>query len=296
MNQRMLGRLAKGAIAVLLAGGLAMSQAATGAAKTHDPLLAISARKAGHAGAADPSGVPMPKGNLPGWRQVYANDFTRPVPLGDFSGCAPEPTWATTFCTGLPAAERKLLWAYPPSYKDSSGHPYNPAADLSISHGELDDYLHNDEAATVVPKINRGASVMVQGAYAVRFRADAVPGYKTAFLLWPESQRWPQDGEIDFPEGDLTSIITANMHWQGGTTITSRDFYPTHATFPQWHTAVTVWTRHRCEFFLDGKVVGVSTARIPDTPMYWVLQVETHGTAVGSGHLDIDWAVVYRPS
>ncbi len=30
--------------------------------------------------------------------------------------------------------------------------------------------------------------------------------------------------------------------------------------------------------------------------MYWVLQVETKGDPVRTGHLDIDWAVAYRPS
>jgi len=240
----------------------------------------------------------MPKGNVPGWRQVYANDFTATVPVGAFSGCKPGPTVGRSVCTGLPPVERRLLWAYPPSYKDGAGHAYAPQADLSLSRGELDDYLHAGAAATVVPKIHdgHGGNGMAHGVYVVRFRAGAVPAYKAAFLLWPESQRWPQDGEIDFPEGDLTSTITANMHWQGGTSITSRDFYATGTTFKRWHTAVIEWTRRKCEFILDGRVIGTSHARIPDTPMYWVLQVETHGTPVRAGHLDIDWAVAYKPS
>jgi hypothetical protein len=237
-------------------------------------------------------------GNQPGWKQIYTNDFTVNVPLGGFSGCTPGRTVGSSICTGLPAAERKLLWAYPTSYKDNSGHIYNPASDLSISHGELDDYLHNDEGATPVPRIHdgNGGNGMVQGVYVVRFRADPVPGYGTAFLLWPESQNWPEDGEIDFPEGDLTSTIMANMHWQGGTSGTDRDFYPTGSRFTRWHTAVIEWTRSKCKFFLDGKVVGVSSARIPDTPMYWVLQAGTDGDSTSAGHLDIDWAVVYKPS
>ncbi len=65
-----------GAIAALVVAGVVAGGVAAGAAQTHDPFLAMSAAKPGKAGAADPSGVPMPKGNLPGWRQVYANDFT----------------------------------------------------------------------------------------------------------------------------------------------------------------------------------------------------------------------------
>lgn len=288
---------ARGVVAALVVAGAVASQVAPGAASTRNPFQAISAEKAGRAGPADPSGVPMPKGNLPGWTQVYANDFTLNVPRGAFSGCIAARTVWLSVCTGLPAGERRLLWAYPSSHRDNSGHPYEPQADLSISHGELDDYLHHDAAATALPKIRYGGGGgMVHGAYVVRFRANPVAGYKTAFLLWPESLHWPQDGEIDFPEGDLNTTITANMHWQGGTTMVSRDFYNSHVTYRGWHTAVTEWTRNRCAFFLDGKLVGVSTARIPDTPMYWVLQVETRGDPVRTSHVDIDWAVAYRPS
>ncbi len=105
----MRSRLTKGpriaalaATAALVAAGAVAGQVATGAASTRDPLLAISAEKPGRAGAADPSGVPMPKGNLPGWKQVYANDFTLNVPRGSFSGCTPKPTLDKSLCAGLP--------------------------------------------------------------------------------------------------------------------------------------------------------------------------------------------------
>jgi len=41
---------------------------------------------------------------------------------------------------------------------------------------------------------------LLYGRYAIHFKADPVPGYKTSWLLWPDSEKWPQDGEIDFPE------------------------------------------------------------------------------------------------
>jgi hypothetical protein len=51
----------------------------------------------------------------------------------------------------------------------------------------------------------------------VRFRADLLPGYKIAWLLWPDAYSeglatWPQDGEVDFPEGDLAGGFWAFMH------------------------------------------------------------------------------------
>ena len=44
------------------------------------------------------------------------------------------------------------------------------------------------------------------GRFSVRFRSDPLPGYKAAWLLWPESDNW-NEGEIDFPEGGLDSTM-----------------------------------------------------------------------------------------
>src|SRR3989442_7166175 len=79
---------------------LAAPQVASGSSK----------RKHRHAGsavastAADPSGRPMPKGDLSGWHHVFADNFAgESVPLGAFSGCT-WPSGATVLqldCSGL---------------------------------------------------------------------------------------------------------------------------------------------------------------------------------------------------
>jgi hypothetical protein len=52
------------------------------------------------------------------------------------------------------------------------------------------------------PKIN-GPSAdrrnQLYGRYEARFRADATDGYKLAWFLWPKSDVWPRDGEIELP-------------------------------------------------------------------------------------------------
>ena len=149
--------------------------------------------------------------------------------------------------------------------------------------------------AVPYPNVARGQTY---GRYAVRFRADAIRGYKTAFLLWPDSNVWPRDGEIDFPEGDLTGNIFAAMHRQGATVGWDQDVFNSQATYPPWHTAVIEWTPGAVRFILDGKVLGVSTERIPNTPMHWVLQTETAvsnkpPSNKAAGHVQIDWAALY---
>jgi beta-glucanase (GH16 family) len=110
------------------------------------------------------------------------------------------------------------------------------------------------QVAAPEPKINGSTADRNQlyGRYEARFRADAVDGYKLAWLLWPKSGVWPRDGEIDFPEGDLQGSIGAFMHRQNGSSGGDQDGYKTSAKFPDWHTAVIEWKPNSCKFILDG--------------------------------------------
>ncbi len=148
------------------------------------------------------------------------------------------------------------------------------------------------------PILAGGTKNQLYGRYEVRFRADAVAGYKTAWLLWPKSEVWPRDGEIDFPEGDLTGTMNAFMHRQGGTSGGDQDHFGSSARYPDWHTATMEWLPTRVNFFIDGVSIGSSTSRIPNTPMRWVLQTETilGGTVPNntSGNVQIDRVSVWK--
>ena len=113
------------------------------------------------------------------------------------------------------------------------------------------------------------------GRYAIRFRADPVPGYKTVGLLWPDSEVWPRDGEIDFPEGELDGTIVAFMHHQDGTWVGDQDLFDSEARFPTWHTAVIEWRGRPSAPSSSTARSSASTDRIPNTAMKYVLQTET---------------------
>lgn len=238
-----------------------------------------------------PSGEPMPAGDLPGWKLVFTDDFTTPVPLGSF-----------------PSAVSTKWSAYPDGWKDTSKNgTYMPSKVVSIAGGVMDLYLHTEGGVHMVsapvPKIpgaQGSGGGLLYGRYAIRFKADPVPGYKTAWLLWPDSESWPEDGEIDFPEGDLDDTICAFMHRQNGTSGGDQDAFCTQETYTSWHTAITEWSASEVRFLLDGKTVGTSTSRIPNTPMHWVIQTETalSGGAPSDsaeGHVQIDWVAVWVP-
>ncbi len=235
---------------------------------------------------ADPSGQPMPVGDLPGWHQVFADNFAVPVPLGSF-----------------PQAVSSKWGGYNAEHDTSGNGTYAPSQVVSISGGLMNLHLHTAGGqalvAAPVPKIP-GAGPgggMVHGRYAMRFRADPVPGYKTAWLLWPDSDNWP-DGEIDFPEADLTDNINAFMHHKGDPQTWYT--YSTKTGYSGWHTAIIEWTAQSVTFTLDGKVIGqtTDTSVIPTAPMHWVLQTETSLTAnpppaSAAGNVQIDWVAAW---
>jgi hypothetical protein len=246
--------------------------------------------------ALDPIGPRVPLGDLPGWTQVFVDDFTRSVPLGSF-----------------PEAVSSKWWAYPNDWHDTSGvGTYDPHKTLSVRGGILNSYIHTvngvPRVSAPVPRlpytsggVDSTPSGRLYGRFSVRFRADLLPGYKTAWLLWPDSKQWPRDGEIDFPEGNLEGTIHAFLHHQGGTSGLDSQLFSTASTYLDWHIATIEWVKDRVTFYLDGQKVGESFTRVPNTPMHWVLQTETNldGRPVpvsSQGNVQIDWVSVWKPA
>ncbi|GAA2548089.1 hypothetical protein GCM10010435_16810 [Winogradskya consettensis] len=271
------------ALAVGLVAGAALIggvQPAAAAVQPKDPLGNVLS-------IFDPSGQPMPTGDVPGWKQVFADDFRTTVLLGDFPNLVSD-KWG----------------AYGDGWKDTTGNGINfPSKVVSVVNGVMDFHLRSEQGQRLVsapvPKIPEPeGGPQPYGRYVVRFRADPMPGYKIAWLLWPDSNVW-EEGEIDFPEGDLDSDIWAFMHFRDSPK--EQDWFNTKTAFKGWHTAEIEWTPNLVQFTLDDKIVGRSTdpSRIPDTPMHWVLQTESNSTTTSSilqisGHVKIDWVTAYR--
>lgn len=227
----------------------------------------------------------MPVGDLPGWTQIFTDDFATASPEGEF--LTHYPNWD----------------AYPKGWKDTSKKgTYSPEI-VSVANGILRKRLHTAngviKVAALEPVLPGGTKNQLYGRYSVRFRADPITGYKVAWLLWPQSEVWPRDGEIDFPEGSLTGRIYAFMHHKNGTWGGDQAAFSTTATFPQWHVATTEWSKDLCVFYLDGEEIGRSTQRVPNTPMRWVIQTETALNGVSpdpraSSFVEIDWVAVWK--
>lgn len=136
----------------------------------------------------------------------------------------------------------------------------------------------------------------------IRWRTDAMPTRKFAWLLWPSvaGTSWPHDGEIDFNEGDLTSTSKTFVHRQNATSGSDQASHNSGVPMAgKWHTTTIEWVAGvSFKNWLDGVVQLNETDRVPSHPMRLVLQCET-SPINGSGTLqkvdgkvDIDWLVI----
>ncbi len=226
------------------------------------------------------SGSSLPVGDLPGWTQVFRDDFLTPTPEGTFPG---------------PYAPK---WSTYNGFTDTYDHGVYDRDIMSVHDGLLDTYFRKKDGTARVsaatPLINGSWVGQTYGRYSARFRADPAVGYRMAWLLWPDSENWNQ-GEIDFPETWFTGKIDGFNHcinnprancysaWSG---ISPND----------WHTVTINWTPALLSFVIDGQVIGSTTKNIPHSNMHWILQNETvgHSIATGSGHLYVDWVTIYK--
>lgn len=222
-------------------------------------------------------------GDLPGWKLIFEDTFVVEVPLGQF-----------------PAAVATKWGAYPLGYTDTSKNgTYDPAKTISIRNGVMLVHMFTDSTGVVrvaapVPYIRPPSATskwpgQLYGRYETVARFPNLgPGFKVAWLLWPDSGNNTQhveggvlvpggNGEIDYPEHglDQQTVTSGFMHYQGA--LLGNEQYVAKATtdLKAFHSFVTEWSPGLCRFLLDGREIGRTTDRVPNTSMHWVLQCET---------------------
>ncbi|MBM9465916.1 glycoside hydrolase family 16 protein [Nakamurella leprariae] len=221
----------------------------------------------------------LPIGDQPGWKQVFTEDFTTDVAQGGFPG---------------PYADK---WTTYDGFNDTTGNGRYNDDIISTSNGVLDINLRSmngkPQVSAPVPLVSGAWGGQKYGKFSVRFRADALQGYKTAWLLWPTSGNW-NEGEIDFPEGELNGNMWGFNHCPGNPA-NNCGWVNTYTGFTDWHIATIEWTPKAVKLILDGETLLNQTTNVPQNPMHWVLQTETtsNPNLTVSGKVQIDWATVY---
>ncbi|MEJ7800879.1 MAG: glycoside hydrolase family 16 protein, partial [Ilumatobacter sp.] len=202
-------------------------------------------------------------------------------------------------------------YLYPWSDTSKNG-TYAPKKVVSVHDGVLDKYIHTEGSehlvAAVLPKVPGSSKYgTLYGRYEVRFRSERLPGYKIAWLLWPDSGTNTTgavggggNGEIDFPEMNLDATEVAGfVHHQNATVNNDQSMSKASVDISTWHTYTFEWSPNLVVFYLDGVEIGRHTERIPNTAMHWVLQTET--SLGGStprddvrGHVEIDYVSFWK--
>ncbi|MDQ4118823.1 MAG: glycoside hydrolase family 16 protein, partial [Actinomycetota bacterium] len=143
------------------------------------------------------------------------------------------------------------------------------------------------------------------GRWEFRARADPGVGYSPAVLLWPDSERFPVDGELDMLEAPDGARRTASSHVHYGADNRTRGGQVS-GDFTQWHTFAFEWLPDRLTWYVDGQKAWEVRDRvvIPTKPMHLCIQLD-QGPAVkfmpgpdastpGEVRMQVDWARQYR--
>jgi beta-glucanase (GH16 family) len=224
------------------------------------------------------SRLAMPTGDIAGWHQVFADDFTDAT-LNTTNWGAYE---------GQPGGDAAGWWA--PSH-------------VVVNDGMLTLKGYRDPAAKAGVFVTggigmRGSHAQTYGKYLVRMRVDKGANVSAIALLWPEADAWPP--EIDFNEGWDSNRTQTNAWFHCGSN--GNDTCRIHSSltgydFSQWHTFGVEWTVGGLAYTIDNITwATVTDSRTPSIPM--VLDLQTQALKLGSSipsevDMQVDWVVVY---
>jgi beta-glucanase (GH16 family) len=228
-----------------------------------------------------PSGVTMPKGDIPGWKQTFAEDFNG----GDLS---------------------KKFWIYEGQPGGDPGGWYL-RSHVSQSNGKLvitgsKEKTPNGNLYATGGVSNSKSFSQTYGRFEMRFRMDKGYGIAYALLLWPSDDVWPPEIDIAEDKARNRDLMTATLHYGANDTHVYREVA---GDFTQWHTVSVDWSKGQLVYRLDGRVwTTMTSSGVPNTPMSIALQSQAwdcgrsffgcpNSTTPKRVNLEIDWVVAY---
>jgi beta-glucanase (GH16 family) len=145
------------------------------------------------------------------------------------------------------------------------------------------------------------------GRWEFRARTDLGRGFGSAILLWPDSEKWPQDGELDIMEvpGEKRDLAHFVVHW-GPDGTDKMNGTQVSGDFSKWHTFALEWLPNRITWYVDGvkKYENTDKAVIPKTPMHLTIQLDEgpqkdwilprDDTTPAELSLEVDWVRISK--
>jgi hypothetical protein len=223
-----------------------------------------------------PSGEGMPIGDLPGWKQTVAEDFTTTAPAG-LGANGFKQVYVANWC----------------GYNEGQSGYYNNEV-ISAHDGVMDFTLDGVKGAAGAFGSN-GTCGQLYGRFSMRFKAVNAGSYGTAIMVWPNNNTWG-NGEVDYPEGNFDTNFNINQHGINCTNCSANiATLKTGATFATWHTATTEWLPTGVKYYLDGALIKTVSTSVPVNNHRYTIQMAPTHTPVTSGHFLIDWVSIYAP-
>ncbi|WP_433278791.1 glycoside hydrolase family 16 protein [Pseudonocardia xinjiangensis] len=145
------------------------------------------------------------------------------------------------------------------------------------------------------------------GRWEFRARTDAGRGFGSAILLWPDSEKWPEDGELDIMEvpGENRDLAHFVVHWgPDGTDNVNGTSVP--GDYTKWHTFALEWLPDRITWYVDGvkKYENKDKTVIPTKPMHLTIQLDQgpkkdwipprDDTTPDEVNLEVDWVRISK--
>lgn len=140
------------------------------------------------------------------------------------------------------------------------------------------------------------------GKFEFRVRIEQDPSEATSgvILTWPQSEKWPMDGENDMYEsgtGATRNPFKTFIHY--GTSAGTQYQFVHNADATQWHTIAMEWETNALRMYRDSNLVWALTDvnAIPDVPHHLCIQLDAFKNSMtGSVKMYVDWVKVYQKS
>lgn len=142
------------------------------------------------------------------------------------------------------------------------------------------------------------------GRWEIRARTDKGNGWAGVAILWPDSENFPEDGEVDFmeiPKGERSEVHFVTHYSAENQTVGKT----TPGDFSQWHNFAVEWTPEYIAGFIDGAEVYRTDRQDvqPPGPMHLTLQLDPgpwlgwipprDASTPDEVKLQVDWVRIY---